>query len=102
MFVLLRSRLNILWLYYYYIFFPVHIFCQLIYIIFQLLERALQECGNDLDAAIKSLRELCLGSDNGVSGTAEELDANVETGINVVSASNVFRIKNRHSYMTSK
>ncbi|KAJ7962841.1 Ubiquitin system component Cue [Quillaja saponaria] len=28
----------------------------------QLLERALHECGNDIEAAIKSLRELCLGS----------------------------------------
>ncbi|KAL2332477.1 hypothetical protein Fmac_020058 [Flemingia macrophylla] len=28
----------------------------------QVLERALQECGNDLDAAIKSLHGLCLGS----------------------------------------
>ncbi|XP_058115539.1 uncharacterized protein LOC131258317 [Magnolia sinica] len=28
----------------------------------QLLERALEACGNDLDSAIKSLNELCLGS----------------------------------------
>ncbi|KAF7814384.1 ubiquitin system component CUE protein [Senna tora] len=44
-----------------------------------LLERALQECGNDLDAAIKSLNELCLRSADGIPGSAEGSDANVET-----------------------
>ncbi|XP_054781687.1 uncharacterized protein LOC129288900 [Prosopis cineraria] len=46
----------------------------------QVLERALQECGNDIDAAIKSLHELCLGSANDNSATAEDSKVNVETG----------------------
>ncbi|KAK7255217.1 hypothetical protein RIF29_28622 [Crotalaria pallida] len=46
-----------------------------------LLERALQECDNDLDAAVKRLSELCLGTD-GNSETAEESVA----GVNVHSA----------------
>ncbi|MED6189245.1 hypothetical protein PIB30_093948 [Stylosanthes scabra] len=41
------------------------------------LERALQECGNDLDAAIKRLNELCLGTTDGNSVTAEEPQAEV-------------------------
>lgn len=45
---------------------------------FQILERALQECGNDLDAAIKSLHGLCLGSADENSGTAApQPEANV-------------------------
>ncbi|KAL4274174.1 hypothetical protein S83_005901 [Arachis hypogaea] len=47
------------------------------------LERALQECGNgnDLDAAIKRLNELCLGTNDGNSGTAEEpqVEVNADT-----------------------
>lgn len=50
-------------------------------IAFQILERALQECGNDLDAAIHRLHELCLGSAEDNSGCAEESDAIVEKGI---------------------
>lgn len=45
-----------------------------------ILERALQECGNDLDAAIQRLHELCLGSAEDNSGCAEESDAIVEKG----------------------
>ncbi|RYQ87212.1 hypothetical protein Ahy_B09g094683 isoform B [Arachis hypogaea] len=47
----------------------------------QVLERALQECGNDLDAAIKRLNELCLGTTHGNTGTAEEpqLEVNADT-----------------------
>nr|AFK33763.1 unknown [Medicago truncatula] len=46
------------------------------------LERALQECDNDLDAAIKSLNEFYLGAAGGNSGTAEEseIDVNVDAG----------------------
>lgn len=46
------------------------------------LERALQECDNDLDAAIKSLNELYLGAAGGNFGTAEEseIDVNVDAG----------------------
>ncbi|RDX80148.1 hypothetical protein CR513_39337, partial [Mucuna pruriens] len=45
------------------------------------LERALQECGNDIDAAVKRLTELCLGTAEG-NGTAEELEVvvNVDAG----------------------
>ncbi|XP_028766393.1 uncharacterized protein LOC114732203 isoform X2 [Neltuma alba] len=46
----------------------------------QVLERALQECGNDIDAAIKSLHELCLGSANKNSSAAEESEVDVEIG----------------------
>ncbi|XP_061351295.1 uncharacterized protein LOC133296345 isoform X2 [Gastrolobium bilobum] len=45
----------------------------------EILEKALQECGNDLDAAIKSLHGLCLGSADENSGTAQQPQANVET-----------------------
>ncbi|CAN6570499.1 unnamed protein product [Malus baccata var. baccata] len=38
----------------------------------QVLERALEECGNDMDAAIKRLHELCLGSAEETSGSAEQ------------------------------
>lgn len=44
----------------------------------QILERALEECDNDLDAAIKSLHKLCLGSTEGNSGSAEGSDLNAE------------------------
>lgn len=44
------------------------------------LERALQECGNDIDAAIKRLNDLCLGTADG-NGTAEESEVvNVDAG----------------------
>ncbi|XP_054785216.1 uncharacterized protein LOC129291734 [Prosopis cineraria] len=46
----------------------------------QLLERALQECGNDLDVAVKSLHDRCLGSADENSGAAEQSDANVVAG----------------------
>ncbi|KAH7547417.1 uncharacterized protein LOC107407473 [Ziziphus jujuba] len=45
----------------------------------QLLERALEECGNDIDAAIKSLRELCLSAE-GNSGPTKNPDATEEKG----------------------
>ncbi|XP_014622854.1 uncharacterized protein [Glycine max] len=48
----------------------------------QVLERALQECGNDLDAAIKSLHGLCLGSadDNSQIAPQPDLPNVVHTG----------------------
>ncbi|CAL5440106.1 unnamed protein product [Camellia sinensis] len=46
----------------------------------QLLERALDECGNDLNAAIKSLHELSLGYAGGNSDSAEESNANMDKG----------------------
>lgn len=45
---------------------------------FQLLERALEEYDNDIDAAIKSLRDLCLRSAEENSDAAENPDAAVE------------------------
>ncbi|PON90073.1 Ubiquitin system component Cue [Trema orientale] len=48
----------------------------------QLLERALEECGNDLDAAIKSLNDLRLRSAEENPGPAEDSDATVEKGVN--------------------
>lgn len=52
----------------------------LFFFLFQIIERALQECGNDLDAAIKSLHGLCLGSADENSVLAPQPDAAVETG----------------------
>ncbi|XP_057723352.1 uncharacterized protein LOC130939249 [Arachis stenosperma] len=46
------------------------------------LERALQECGNDLDAAIKRLNELCLGTTDENTGTAEEPQVEVNADTN--------------------
>ncbi|KAK7325259.1 hypothetical protein VNO77_29418 [Canavalia gladiata] len=47
----------------------------------QVLERALQECGNDLDAAIKSLHGLCLGSaDDNSETAAPQHEPSVDTG----------------------
>lgn len=48
----------------------------------QLLERALEECGNDIDAAIKSLRQLCLGSAEKNSDTTTNPDAPEENSVN--------------------
>ena len=49
-------------------------------LIFQLLERALDECGYDLNAAIKILHELSLGYAAGNPDSAEKLNANMEKG----------------------
>ncbi|KAM7480331.1 hypothetical protein LguiA_028544 [Lonicera macranthoides] len=46
----------------------------------KLLERALEECGNDLDASIKSLHELCLGHVKGSSSSVSDSDTNLEKG----------------------
>jgi len=46
----------------------------------KLLEKALEECGNDPDASIKSLHELCLGYAKGNSDSASDLDANLQKG----------------------
>ncbi|CAN6570498.1 unnamed protein product [Malus baccata var. baccata] len=47
----------------------------------QVLERALEECGNDMDAAIKRLHELCLGSAEETSGSAEQTADIVANGL---------------------
>ncbi|KAL5575566.1 hypothetical protein UlMin_017420 [Ulmus minor] len=59
----------------------------------QLLERALEECGNDMDAAIKSLRELCLGSAEKNLDPARNADEIVEKGA-FVSEGNVAASEN--------
>ncbi|KAK3011825.1 hypothetical protein RJ639_010490 [Escallonia herrerae] len=46
----------------------------------QLLLRALEECGNDLESAIKSLHKLSLGYAEENSGAAPESNGNVEKG----------------------
>ncbi|XP_021298229.1 uncharacterized protein LOC110427131 [Herrania umbratica] len=49
----------------------------------ELLERALLECGNDIDTAVKRLQELCLGAAEAIgerSGPVEELGAAAELG----------------------
>ncbi|XVF24769.1 hypothetical protein REPUB_Repub13aG0156000 [Reevesia pubescens] len=49
----------------------------------KLLERALLECGNDIDTAIKRLQELCLGAAEATGekmGPVEELGATTEQG----------------------
>lgn len=51
---------------------------------FQVLERVLDECGYDLNAAIKSLHELSLGYVGGNSVSAEESNTKVEKGIHLL------------------
>ncbi|XP_021736691.1 uncharacterized protein LOC110703229 [Chenopodium quinoa] len=46
----------------------------------QTLERALDECGDDIDAAIKRLHELCLGSSEENPGSVNHEEAHVEQG----------------------
>ncbi|KAL9244690.1 hypothetical protein vseg_018442 [Gypsophila vaccaria] len=45
----------------------------------QLLDKALDDCGGDIDAAIKRLHELCLGSSDG-SASTNHVEAQVEQG----------------------
>ncbi|XP_055832417.1 uncharacterized protein LOC129901298 [Solanum dulcamara] len=47
----------------------------------QFLEKALEECGNDLDVAIKRLHELHLSHAQGKSVTASEADGKMDGGI---------------------
>ncbi|XP_060167862.1 uncharacterized protein LOC132598783 isoform X2 [Lycium barbarum] len=47
----------------------------------QLLEKALKECGNDLDAAIRRLREPHLSHAEGKAVTASEADGEMDGGI---------------------
>lgn len=49
--------------------------------VFQILERALEECGNDLDAAIKRLNELHLGYGEENAVSAEQPNDIVEKGM---------------------
>ncbi|KAK4771346.1 hypothetical protein SAY87_031878 [Trapa incisa] len=44
----------------------------------QVLEKALEACGNDIDAAIKSLHELCLGSTEENLGPSDQSVSHVE------------------------
>ncbi|EEF35180.1 uncharacterized protein LOC8270192 [Ricinus communis] len=62
----------------------------------QIIERALEECGDDLDSAIRSLNELRLGSaaDNSINNLDSNnvvrsdllLDANVQQGVTITNA----------------
>jgi len=54
----------------------------------QLLERVLDECGSDLNAAIKSLHELSLGYVAGNSVSAEESNTKVEKGTAITDEDN--------------
>ncbi|KAL8126023.1 uncharacterized protein LOC141720663 [Apium graveolens] len=51
----------------------------------QLLERALEECGDDLDSAIKSLTELRLGSTVNNSDAAQEANVQVQPTVAVAA-----------------
>lgn len=46
----------------------------------QILEKALEECGDDIDAAIKRLHELCLGSAEEKLETVNHVEVHVEQG----------------------
>ncbi|GMI91888.1 hypothetical protein like AT1G80040 [Hibiscus trionum] len=47
----------------------------------QLLERVLLECSNDIDTAVKRLREFCIGAAGVESGPVEELGITAELGV---------------------
>uniref|UniRef100_M1CS11 CUE domain-containing protein n=1 Tax=Solanum tuberosum TaxID=4113 RepID=M1CS11_SOLTU len=47
----------------------------------QFLEKALEECGNDLDVAIKRLHELHLSHAHGKSVSASEADGEMDGGM---------------------
>lgn len=49
--------------------------------VFQLLERALEECGYDMESAIKNLRNLCLGFTEGNTEAVAKPTPDPETGI---------------------
>ncbi|KAL2936331.1 Doublesex- and mab-3-related transcription factor A2 [Bienertia sinuspersici] len=46
----------------------------------QLLDQALEECGDDIDAAIKRLHELCLGSSEENKDSSNHVEVHVEQG----------------------
>ncbi|KAJ8559907.1 hypothetical protein K7X08_003965 [Anisodus acutangulus] len=54
----------------------------------QFLERALEECDYDLDAAIKRLNELCLGSAENLGPLGGRSDATLETGTQILTQGN--------------
>lgn len=53
----------------------------LLHIISQILERALEECNNDLDSVIKKLNELCSGPAEEKSASVEELGVSADQGM---------------------
>lgn len=60
---------------------------------FQLLERALLECGNNIDTAIKRLQELHLGAADATGekmGPVEELGTTAEQGMPLFLAILIF------------
>ena len=52
-------------------------------LIFQVLERVLEECGDDIDAAIKRLNEFHIGYGDENAAPAAEPNENVQKGIKV-------------------
>ncbi|KAK1578872.1 hypothetical protein Q3G72_033742 [Acer saccharum] len=51
----------------------------------QILERALEECNNDLDSVIKKLNELCFGPAEEKSASVEKLGVSVDQGTSTVN-----------------
>lgn len=47
----------------------------------QVLEKTLEECGDDIDAAIKCLHELCIGTSEETLGSLNHVDALAEQGL---------------------
>jgi len=59
-----------------------HVYLIGCYFTFQVLERVLQECGNDIDAAIKRLNELCLGNaDGNRNAEGSDVIVNLDAGM---------------------
>ncbi|XP_019189588.1 PREDICTED: uncharacterized protein LOC109184013 isoform X1 [Ipomoea nil] len=54
----------------------------------ELLEKALHECGNDLDSAIKSLNELFLGSGENMGSATGKPDASLEASTQILNQGN--------------
>ncbi|PWA37868.1 UBA-like protein [Artemisia annua] len=55
----------------------------------KLLENVLENSGNDLDSAIKSLNELCLGYADGASGSAAQSNTVIDKGTTTATDDNV-------------
>lgn len=47
----------------------------------QVLEKTLEKCGDDIDAAIKCLHELCIGTSGETLGSLNHVDALAEQGL---------------------
>lgn len=58
----------------------------------QILERALEECGYDLDATIKRLDEIAMGSFVETGGSAMASGTNIEQGSDLNELQRIVRI----------